>query len=227
MKKDYIVFGLLGIIIIIGIILSIVNRNGDIEAPEHSVIAELSPEEILGAVPDHARLFSKENSMVAWSGSKKIIADWVDHGTVDLAAGYALVKDGMLVGGKAVVDMTSIHVQDTGSGDRFDQLAQHLSSAAFFEAETYPIATFLITDVTPTEEEGQFVITGDMTIKETTEPVSFPARVLIGDTNLFITGTFDVDRSLFDVRFGSDSFFNNLGDTVIKDVFTLDFTLVN
>ncbi len=52
---------------------------------------------------------------------------------------------------------------DTGNADR----DTHLRSADFFDAETYPEITFVSTAVTPDS------LTGDLTIKGVTKPVTF------------------------------------------------------
>ena len=78
--------------------------------------------------------------------------------------------------------------------------------------------------VTSTTEfkDGKAKITGDLTIKGKTESMSFD---VVRNGNDYST-KIDVDRSKFDVRYGSDSFFDNLGDKVIADIFTLDIKLV-
>jgi polyisoprenoid-binding protein YceI len=68
--------------------------------------------------------------------------------------------------------------------------------------------------------------TGNLTIKGITNPVSFTATSAIDGKSIIYKGILTVDRSKFNIRYGSKSFFDNLGDKVIYDEFTLDFSLV-
>ena len=56
-----------------------------------------------------------------------------------------------------------------------------------------------------------------LTIKDITHPIEFDAQK---DGNWFMAEIV-VDRSKFDVRYGSGSFFDNLGDKMIYDDFTM------
>ena len=60
-----------------------------------------------------------------------------------------------------------------------------------------------------------------MTIKEISHPITFDVEV---DGNL-INANLTFDRSLYDVRFRSGSFFENLGDKLIVDDIDLEVTL--
>ena len=123
-----------------------------------------------------------------------------------------------LVGGEFVVDMTSISNEDL-SGDNRAKLEGHLKSDDFFGVENYPTAKLVITNVV--KNENTYKVTGDLTIKETTEPITFDLEEA-GDN---FTTTLTIDRSKYNVRYGSGSFFDNLGDKTIYDDFTLDINL--
>jgi polyisoprenoid-binding protein YceI len=230
MKKDYLVFGLLAVIIIVGVVLSLVNRNTDSDAParDGEEVVMDSEEAVAvveaGASDENAVMFDPEESSLVWTGEKKIIVDWIDEGTVDLFAGYAVVEDGLLVDGAAVIDMTSIEATRTGKGDGFLQLANHLKSDDFFAVESYPVASIDLTDVAEVTP-GVYEVVAKVTIKGVTKEVPFVAALAIEGNEVTVSGQLELDRSEFDVRFGSDSFFDNLGDNVIDDIFTLDFVL--
>jgi polyisoprenoid-binding protein YceI len=133
--------------------------------------------------------------------------------------------DGVLTGGTFTVDMTTIDCTDL-EGEWKDKLVNHLKSADFFGVETYPTATFVITDVVSRGKPGEYKVVGDMTIKNKTNEVKFNA--VIDDSGEGRTGTANVtiDRSEYDVRYGSGSFFDNLGDKTIYDDFDLEISLV-
>lgn len=169
-----------------------------------------------------------EKSEAKWTGSKKLIKDYYDHGTVDVKSGTAIFADGKLTGGTVTFDMTSIATASTGRGsdaDTTSKMAGHLKSDAFFDTAKYPEAKFVITS-TAWESAATYLVTGDLTIKSTTAPVSFPVSVTTANGIATISGTATIDRTVYDVRFGSSKFFSDLGDNVINDEFALEFKSV-
>jgi polyisoprenoid-binding protein YceI len=125
-----------------------------------------------------------------------------------------------LSGGTFVIDMTSITNTDM-SGNMADKLVGHLKSDDFFGVATYPTSTLVITKVEGAEN-GQYKVTADLSIKGKTHPVTFVTKNE-GDTFM---ADIKVDRTLYDVRYGSGKFFEGLGDKMIYDNFELSVTLV-
>lgn len=164
-------------------------------------------------------------SSAKWTGSKKLIKDYYDNGTIAIKSGNAVFADGILTGGEVVFDMTTITAVSTGKGDGEDKLSGHLKSADFFDVATYPEAKFVITDAAR-ESSGTYIVTGDMTVKGKTAPVTFPIDVKETSGRAEISGMATIDRTVYDVRFGSEKFFQDLGDAVINDEFTLEFRAV-
>ena len=166
-------------------------------------------------------------STVQWEGRKKLVKEWIDTGVVSVKSGSVEVVDGALTAGEIMVDMSTIVASTTGSGGGQDKLAGHLKSADFFDVENHPTASFKVTGVTMNEATSKYDVMGDITIKGKTEAVSFPASISMNEAGqIMIEGDLVLDRSKFDVRFGSESFFNDLGDNVIDDNFSLMFKLV-
>ena len=118
------------------------------------------------------------------------------------------------------MDMASINVTDLEGGAK-EKLEGHLSSPDFFSVEGHPKATFVITKVAPRGTEGEYKVTGNMTIKDMTKEVRFNAKVMDGRAN----ATIELDRTDYNVKYGSGSFFSNLGDKTIHDEFVLDVEL--
>ena len=114
--------------------------------------------------------------------------------------------------------MTSIQVTSL-EGKKKANLEKHLRSDDFFGVEKFPSATMVITTVE--QSADGYTVTGDFTIKGQTHPVIFPMTV---DGNTAIAKV-KIDRSKYNVRYGSDSFFDNLGDRVIYNEFDLNVTL--
>ena len=137
------------------------------------------------------------------------------------------MTDGVLTGGSFTIDMAGLAVTDLQAGRGKEKLEGHLKSADFFNTAEHPTATFEITQVFPVDTKGQYRVKGNLTIKGNTNDVKFNAMVSVdGDT---ITATAEdvvVDRTDYDVRYGSGSFFSNLGDKTIYDEFMIGITLV-
>lgn len=174
---------------------------------------------------DGTKQIDADKSTATWTGSKKLIVDYYDYGTVDVKSGNAVFADGILTGGEVVFDMTTINATSTGKKADEDKLTGHLKSDAFFDVAKYPEAKFVITSAAR-ESGNTYLLTGNLTVKGKTAPVSFPADVLMVNGVATIAGTATIDRTVYDVRFGSTKFFQDLGDNVINDEFTLEFKAV-
>lgn len=159
-------------------------------------------------------------SEINWTGRKVTGAH---NGTIDIKAGSLEVNEGKLNAGSFSIDTTSIKILDISDPATNTQFAGHLFSEDFFATERYPEATFEITEVAQTGNSSQ--ITGNLTIKGITHPVSFPADVNVTKENLTASGKIVVDRTSYDMKFRSGNFFINLGDTLIYNDFELDVKL--
>ncbi|MEL7247571.1 MAG: YceI family protein [Bacteroidota bacterium] len=162
------------------------------------------------------------DSVISWKGYKVLGSH---EGTLNLKTGDLQMQDGALVGGSFVIDMGSINCTDL-DGEAKGNLEGHLKSPDFFGVEKFPTATFNITNVVSRGTAGSYKITGDLTIKETTKPVRFNVQISEENGQQVATGEVQIDRSDFDVRYGSGSFFDNLGDNTIYDEFDLGIRLV-
>lgn len=163
-----------------------------------------------------------ESSKIEWF-AEKITGQ--HNGLINLKRGSITVEDGQLKGGSFIVDMTTIKVTDL-QGEYAQKLEWHLNSADFFNTAEYKTAEFTITGVKPqTGEEYNSVINGNLTIKGITHPTSFPAKIETTEGKFAAYGEMVIDRSKYDVRYGSNSFFDNLGDKAIYDEFTMKVSL--
>ncbi len=159
-----------------------------------------------------------KESTVLWTGHKVLGSH---NGTIGIKSGTLEFENDKLVGGEFMIDMSSIGVSDL-SGEQAQNLAGHLSSPDFFNIGEFPTANFKITKVTSRGTAGNYKITGDLTIKGISNSISFNT-VLDGNT---ATAKTEVDRSLYDIQYGSGSFFDNLGDKTIYDEFDIEVNLV-
>lgn len=160
-------------------------------------------------------------SKVEWLGEK---VTGEHNGTVSLKEGNFTFEDGKLTGGTFTVDMTTITCEDL-SGEYKGKLEGHLKSDDFFGVEKYPTSTFVITKAVP-QGPGRYKVIGNITIKETTEEIQFPATLEEKDGQVVGTAELTIDRSKFNIRYGSGSFFDNLGDKTIYDNFGLTVNIV-
>ena len=163
---------------------------------------------------------SKKDGKLVWTG-RKVMGEHT--GTIDIKKGYLLWDGKEISGGEIVIDMTTIEDTDL-EGDYKAKLEGHLKSDDFFGVENYPEATFNIKEVKH-KKGNEYAVAGDLTVKGKTHAITFPAIITNKGEGLHISGTAEVDRSKYDVRYGSESFFDNLGDKVIDDIFDLNFDL--
>lgn len=161
-------------------------------------------------------------SVVGWKGAK---VTGSHYGKISVKSGKLDFNNGVLTGGSFEIDMNSITCEDmTGGGAA--KLVGHLKSDDFFGAEKYPTSKFVITQVVSRGTPGAYKVVGDLTIKSTTKSIRFMADVKEEAGKMVATAKITLDRSEYDVRFGSGSFIDNLGDKTIYDEFDLDIKLV-
>lgn len=156
-----------------------------------------------------------KQSTIKWEGEKLTGSH---EGTINLKDGYFLMEDGELVGGEFTADMTTIDVTDL-EGDSRQKLMGHLRSDDFFGVEKHKTAKFVIKTVA--KKGNVYGVSGDLTIKGKTNPIAFDMK-MDGNT---ATTNLTIDRTKYDVRYGSNSFFDNLGDKTIYDEFDLAINL--
>ena len=148
------------------------------------------------------------------------------YGNVDMQSGSLDFNDaGELTGGKVVIDMNSITTTDL-TGEYADKLIGHLKSDDFFSVANYPTATIVITNVAAKGTPGDYKVTADLTIKGKTNPIKFYTNISEKDGMKVATADIKVDRTEYDVKYGSGSFFSSLGDKTIYDEFDVTVKMV-
>lgn len=163
-------------------------------------------------------------STLKWTG-KKVTGE--HFGKVTLKEGSFSVDGAKLVSGSFVADLNSLTVEDLTDKEFNGKLVGHLKSDDFFSVEKHPTASFVLTSAKATGA-GKYDVTGNLTIKGITKPVTFPATVTVTGKGAEAAGTITVDRAKYDMKFRSKSFFDTkeLGDKLIYDDFTIDVKLV-
>lgn len=155
-------------------------------------------------------LIDSEKSQINWHAAK-IVGNSHD-GTVKIKNGSVTLGT-ELSEGTIIIDMTTIADNENNAS-----LIKHLKSDDFFAVDTFPESKIVIKSITPkTGELNKYEISGELTIKEKTNPVNFEVSALSVNDVITLDGSLTIDRSLWDVRFGSDKFFDNLGDKAISN----------
>jgi polyisoprenoid-binding protein YceI len=161
-------------------------------------------------------------STVKWLG-KKVTGQ--HDGTIAVKGGAIEVDKNTVKGGTIEIDMTSIKVLDIKETEYNKKLNDHLNSDDFFSVAKHPVSTLKIKEAKELKgnKDATHEIKADLTIKGITHPVTFPAKVDVKDGKASAKGKITVDRTLFEIKYGSGKFFQNLGDKMINDTFELDF----
>nr|WP_315201924.1 YceI family protein [uncultured Flavobacterium sp.] len=157
-------------------------------------------------------------SSINWVG-KKITGE--HEGIIKFKDGYIVFKDKKLSGGSFTADMTSLSNTDqTGSSKQ--KLEGHLKSEDFFNTATFTTSTLVFKSIA-SKGNNTYLVTGDLTIKGNTNSIQFDL-VIVGKNKA--TATFNVNRTKYDIKYGSGSYFDDLGDKTIYDDFELNVVLV-
>lgn len=171
------------------------------------------------------------NSKIEWLGVKPTGEHF---GTLAIELGTLYVEDGKLLGGDFTMDMNSITVLDIEDPEMKEKLMSHLKSADFFHVDSFPKATFRFNTVIPIEnnetnaELGNqtYRIEGNLALRGVTKKISFPANFTLTESGIKAqTQQFVINRTEWNVNYGSKSIFANLKDNFINDEMGIRITL--
>lgn len=163
-----------------------------------------------------------KNSTTVWTG-KKVTGE--HKGTVPLSSGTVVLTDKKVTAGSFEFNLAAITVTDLTDKESNGKLVNHLKSEDFFSTTKFPTAKFVITSVNHKDAEN-YEVSGALTIKGITNPITFPAVIKTNDKKLLASGKITVDRTKFDIKYKSANFFEKLGDKAISDDFILDVNLL-
>jgi len=180
-----------------------------------------------GETKGKSLVVSTADSKVNWLG-KKVTGQ--HNGTINVLKGEVMVDNGKVTGGKVEIDMKTIICLDLTDAESNAKLVKHLSSADFFEADKFPTSKLEIVKVEElkdaTKPNVNSTVTANLTMKDVTKSITFPAEIKIDNGVLTAKADFDVDRTDWNIKYGSGKFFDNLGDKMINDKFNLNLTIV-
>ncbi len=191
------------------------------EAPEGEA-AQTS--DALDAKESSGEIWAISDGNVSWVGS----APGKQHnGIVKVTDGGIVVEGDQIKGGDFAIDMASIVVQDLDEDSGKSKLEGHLSSGDFFLVEQYPYAKFSIVEVEPVDdrEDANYMISGNLTIKDLTKGISFPAMIEMSEGGLSAkTSKFTIDRTEWDIKYNS-GVIGTAQDKLIHDKIALEIDI--
>jgi len=158
-------------------------------------------------------------SSIHWKGSKPAGAG-SHEGTIAIKEGTLAINGTDLVSGSFVIDMNSIVDTDLTDSKMNEMLVNHLKSADFFDTEKFPEAYFVITSVKEVQgrDSATHSISGNLKMKDVEKNITFDAKITKeGDVYKAVTLPFAIDRTQWNVQYGSKTIFANLKDQIIND----------
>ncbi len=180
-----------------------------------------------GEMPEGVIVYTidADASQVAWEGTK---VGGAHDGTIGVYHGELYVFEGELLMGEVIINMNQLEVLDIENPESNARLRGHLESDDFFSVDTYPTAIFEITQIEALDAGAEMShrVYGNMTIKGITHGIAIDADIVVEETYISAYADFDLDRTRWDVRFGSGRFFENLGDNLIHDDFNLKLNII-
>lgn len=159
-------------------------------------------------------LVDTEASTIMWKGFKPTGSH---VGNIKIESGVFTMNGDAIESGSFLIDMASINVTDIPAEDEGNaKLAGHLKSPDFFDVEAFPASAFEVTGFT--SENGKMMLSGNLKMKDIENNISIPVMVSENNDTITITSeSFSVDRSKWNIKYGSKSFFDDLGDKFIND----------
>lgn len=165
-------------------------------------------------------------STIKWTGSKPTGSH---VGTFVISGGTLTVENDVLKAGSFTIDVTSLKNEDLTEDDGKSNLENHLKSADFFDVEKFPTALFTITgveahtaDSADVLKDANFMVSGNLQLKDSTKNISFPAKISIDGAKLSATADFNIDRTQWGMNYKGP---NNPQDWVISKQVNLKVNL--
>ena len=163
-----------------------------------------------------------ENSLIKWIGRTPVKSH---DGTINVFEGTFTVDDRGVLNGKVIIDMNSINCTDLSGGGK-SNLEGHLKNDDFFSVNNYPTSTINLSSNLKIEN-GMINFNGNLVIKGITQPISFKSNLEKTNSGKYLAkSSFSFDRSLYDIKYKSTSFFDDLGDKFINDNIEIEIDIL-
>ncbi|MDP1728211.1 MAG: YceI family protein [Bacteroidota bacterium] len=163
-------------------------------------------------------------SSLKWN-AKKVTGE--HSGTLNFGSGTINIINNTLVGALITIDMNTMDVTDL-KGEYHDKLVNHLKSDDFFSVQKFNTAVLKVKSAKAIKGDfaDNYMIVADLTIKGITKEITFPAIVVINKNQVIVNTEFDIDRTDYDIKYGSGKFYENIGDKAIMDKFNIKVRII-
>lgn len=180
------------------------------------------------SIEDRDYQVDRAESRLEWTGRSLTSTH---RGTITIASGWITVQNHHLTGGEFVADMTSIANTDLEDSSLRSALLHHLESDDFFDVARFPEARFVLQSMEPipgaTPGAPNYQIRGQLRLKDVLRGLDFLAVIDRADDGALVgRADFDIDRTLWNVRYGSGKFYEKLGMHLVCDFISLDLKIV-
>lgn len=173
---------------------------------------------------DGKLVVDNNQSTIVWTGEK---VTGQHTGNLGIKNGVIVVENDEIVESIIELDMSTITCTDLEDPEYNAKLVGHLKSSDFFDVEKHKTAKFVLKKFIPSgNNDGMYEAKGELTIKGISKPISFPVKTDMKDGKIYASADLTFDRSLYDIKFRSGSFFENLGDNLIYDDVKVSFNIV-
>jgi len=165
-----------------------------------------------------------QESFIQWKGTKSTGS--YHDGLISVDSSTLNMDDNnMLLNGTIIIDMNSIICTDIQDKESSSYLVKHLKNDDFFSTDLFPKSVLIITKVTPIKDNNYNII-ADLTIKDQTHPIDFVANIIIKDGIGLASGKIEINRAQYEIKYKSQSWYPDIGDRFINDIFELYFNLL-
>ncbi|MCF7820143.1 MAG: YceI family protein [Candidatus Pacebacteria bacterium] len=223
MKKIFLASGLIILVFTLSACTNIVNNenNNNVLENNNETSDKMSWED--ANINNGDYIVDAGLSEINWKGERIIGSSHA--GKLRIKSGEFSIDDEKINSGTIVFDMQSI-----ADNENNQRLITHLKSDDFFSVETYPEATLTIKESslkTAEENRAVFDVVADLEIKGIVNEINFEAILEPKNNFLSVYTKTEIDRTRWNVRYGSGKFFDNLGDNTIKDAIELEVNLIS
>lgn len=230
MNNKKLLYIILALLLIGAIVWAISLNNSEPEPLENNLIKNnLEESVVMEEASDGQYLVIPTESSLLWEAGKTMVANYKNQGSIDISEGRFIIEEGRIQEGSIVFDMTSLKVITMTTTGANANLEKHLKSDDFFSVEEHPQAELTIypsSIVNDDEMSMLYNLEASLSIKDISQDIELPVMVYQVNDQVIVEGTTSLDRTLWDIRYGSDKFFDNLANNVIDDFFTVAFKIV-
>jgi polyisoprenoid-binding protein YceI len=187
-------------------------------AGEGSLDATTAAEKLRAA--GYSKIQPFEGGLAEWQAAQLPLEG---TGTVKLASGEIILRQGQLVSARFTIDMTSIANDDLADPAYKAMLIAHLRSDDFFDVEHHPTAQFVADTVEKltgsTEGTPNYLLRGTFTLRGISHPLEFPVLIATTEDGQSLTGQgqLELDRTAYGSKYGSGKLFRFLGKHLVND----------